>query len=215
MTIQFLPLGYGAPPPDVEDYSTDADKAGKGRAGRKAAVGVAMSASSVVLSVAIGTAAIPAVPWTQIAAAAAVAVAGCLAAGEAIGARNEKILRGDESAIVPFIKSVSRWKSAKRKKVAESLLKQYQNHLQHEKTGIFAKAWRIRKNTLAMKMGALYAAESHKRRKPNVALDPKGPTPAQVEAAPDPPSTPPWLWVGGGVAALAIIGAAVARRRSS
>jgi hypothetical protein len=215
VTIQFLPLGYGAPPPEVEDYSTDAEKAGKGRVGRKAAVGVAMTASSAVLSVAVGTAAIPAVPWTQIAAAVGVAVAGCLAAGEAIGARNEKILRGDESAIVPFIKSVSRWKSDKRKKVAARLLKEYQNHLQHEKTGLFAKAWRIRKNALAMKMGALYAAESHKRRKPNVALDPKGPTPAQVEAAPDPPSTPPWLWVGGGVAALAIIGAAVARRRSS
>jgi hypothetical protein len=214
VTIQFLPLGYGAPPPEVEDYSTDADKAGRGRAGRKAAVGVAMSASSIVLSAAISTAAIPAVPWTQIAAAVGVAVAGCIAAGEAIGARNEKILRGDESAIVPFIKAVSRWKSAKRKKVAERLLKEYRNHLQHEKTGVFAKAWRIRKNALAMKMGALYAAESHKRRKPNVALDPAGPTPAQVEAAPE-PEIPAWLWVGGGVAVFAIIGAAVARRRSA
>lgn len=212
MTIQFLPLGYGAPPPEVEDYSTDADKAGRGRAGRKAAVGVAMTASSAVLSAAIGTAAIPAVPWTQIAAAVGVAVAGCLAAGEAIGARNEKILRGDESAIVPFIKQVAKWKSDKRKKVAERLLKEYQNHLRHEKTGVFAKAWRIRKNVLAMKMGALYAAESHSRRKPNVALDPAGPTPAQVEAEPE---IPAWVWVGGGVAVFAIIGAAVARRRSA
>lgn len=212
MTIQFLPLGYGAPPPEVEDYSTDADKAGRGRAGRKAAVGVAMSASSIVLSAAISTAAIPAVPWTQIAAAVGVAVAGCIAAGEAIGARNEKILRGDESAIVPFIKHVAKWKSAKRKKVAARLLKEYQNHLRHEKTGIFAKAWRIRKNALAMKMGALYAAESHSRRKPNVALDPAGPTPSQVEAEPE---IPAWLWVGGGVAVFAIIGAAVARRRSA
>ena len=212
MTFQALPLGYGAPPPEVEDYSTDAEKAGKGRAGRKAAVGVAMSASSLVLSSALALEAIPAVPWTQIAGAVAAAVGAGIAAGEAIGRRNEKILRGDESAIVPFIKQVSRWKSAKRKKVAERLLKEYQNHLRHEKTGAFAKAWRIRKNALALKMGALYAAESHSRRKPHVALDPAGPTPAQVEAEPE---IPPWLWVGGGVAILTIIGAAVVRRRSA
>lgn len=34
-------------------------------------------------------------------------------------------------------------------------------------------------------------------------------------AAPPAPGVPPWLWIGGGVAALAIIGAAVVRRRRS
>jgi hypothetical protein len=41
------------------------------------------------------------------------------------------------------------------------------------------------------------------------------PAEAAVVAAPPAPGVPPWLWIGGGVAALAVIGAAVVRRRRS
>lgn len=201
--------GYGVTAPyATTDFSKEAAKAAKTNA---AGQSIASAASGVALTVAAAAVGV-APPFGAIFAALSAAVGGCLIAADAIGKRNQKILRGDQAAIAPFLKRVSRWKADKRKQVATRLLKEYDRHKRNKPKNP-KNPWKVRENELSMKLAALYAAEAHARVKPHKPIDPESPTPAQIEImpplpdVPETPETSPWVWIGGGVALVAIIAA--------
>jgi hypothetical protein len=204
-------MNYGANPYATTDYSTDANQAAKTSGTALKTVATVSAAASTAATVAAAALAVPAYPFNLIAAAVAASVAACLAVAGAIGKRNQKLLRGDKTAIAPFLKHVAKWKSAKRTRVAARLLKEYEKHKRHQRHG---KPWKVRENMLSMKLGALYAAEAHARMKPHVPLDPDGQSAAQVEAQPDTPlnsgdegAMPIWGW---GIGALLVVGGIIA-----
>jgi hypothetical protein len=182
----------------VQDYSTEASeherRGGTARliggaasaaipaAATAAAPIIAAGAASGTIAIGSGAVALIAPPWSLIPAAAGGLLALSVGIAAGVGKKQQRILRGDSAAIAGFVKHVARWSSEKRKRTATTLLKQIANHVKHGKKKIFlskklvnsTKAWKVRKNLLAMKLAAIYAVESRAKgnsRKPIVAGD--------------------------------------------
>lgn len=169
----FAPSHLSDAPPAVHK---DAKAAAKAEASSdKLAKSAAVAAASGGIA-----AAFPVYGW--IIGACAEATALSLTVASKMSGRNAKILAGDESAIAGFLKRISKMKADKRAKLAERLKKEL---LQHEKHPKKNNAWKVRDNALRLKLGALYAAQHHAEAHPHTALDPLGPTPAEVEASSD------------------------------
>lgn len=193
--------GSDAPAPTV--YKQESAKEAKLSAGlAKASAGVAATA-------AVSAAVAP--PWSLIVTAAAAATSLGIQVASKVSGRNARALTGDEAAIAPFVKRAAKMKAAKRKQVAEKLLKALQKHSAHPKK---TRPWKVKDNVLKMKLGALYAAQNHAHKNPHQALEPGAPTSAQVEAAADTGvmGLPDWVFWGLGVVGLGAAGLAVARR---
>lgn len=204
------PRPLGAAEFKPQDFSKDAEQAARTQRG-------VQTAGTAVLTAAAAAAAIPAYPWSLIASAAIATVGVALKVAGAIGARNQKILQGDESTIAGFMRRCAKWKSAHRERVAKRLLKEYEHHKKHKKHG---KPWKVRENLLSMKLAALYAVEANAKARPNKPLM-GAPPPVEVEQGPDlydndldagPDRR--WLILGGGVA-VAVLIVVVSRRRAA
>lgn len=204
------------PNPHLGDATSDAfDR----RTRRLSAAGTVVGASAAPLAAtAVAVAAVPAVPWTQIAG----AVIGLAAAGIKLGAAMRKkgalALQGDEAAVRGFARRAARWSSAKRARVAKRLLAQYKRAARGRRV-----RQRVKAAKDALKLKVLYALEAGARSGPKVPVlaDDPGSVPRQVERDPsanldqpgDTADGDPMIWWYAGGAALLIGGAVLIRSR--
>lgn len=199
--------------PSEHTYGAAQAKNYQAEAGKEAKLSAGLDKASKAVAATGVAASVVAPPWSLIVTAAAAATALGIKVASAISGRNARALSGDEAAIAPFIKRANKMKPAKRKNVAERLLAALQRHTKKKGRG---RPWKVRDNVLKMKLGALYAVEQHHKQKPNVKLDPDGPTPAEIAARPDGYfGMPSWALIGGGVLAVAALGTAAVGMRAS
>lgn len=164
-------------------------------------------------------------PWsTLVAAGAAITLAATLAIVGAVRKRESKLLAGDKSAIRVFIKKSARWGAAKRKRVATSLLKQFQRHkAKGTKRGGFLglgrkvkrdrDTWRAHQAALRMKLEVLTSLEIAARQDPKTPLvyGDKRTTPVVADQQVD--SLVWWVLGGAGVVLIGIL--AIRPRRAT
>jgi hypothetical protein len=107
----------------------------------------------------VAVAAIPAVPWTQIAGAAIGLVAVGLRIGAKLKTRGVQALQGDERAVAKYAQRAARWSSGRRARAARRLLARYKRLEGRRSARGQAQAALAR-----MKMAALYGIEANARK---------------------------------------------------
>lgn len=170
------------------------------------------ASAAPLAATAVAVAAVPAVPWTQIAGAVIGLAAGGIKLAAAFRKRGALALQGDEAAVRGFAKRAARWSSSKRARVAKRLLADYRRTSRGRRV-----RQSVRASKDALKLKVLYALEAGARsapKRPAMADDP-GSVPVEVERDPtaqldqvgDTADGDPQIWWYAG-GAVAIVGGA-------